>query len=124
MISALGIVTGFQQTIRDKIVGFTGHIQVSRFDLNTSYETTPVQVLDASGQLMLQPEDFPGVSQVQIYATKPGIISAGDEMEGVVLKGVGQDYNRSEEHTSELQSLMRISYDVCCLKKKQKQNTI
>src|SRR3546814_2045381 len=25
---------------------------------------------------------------------------------------------RSEEHTSELQSLMRISYDVCCLKKK------
>src|SRR3546814_4819012 len=27
---------------------------------------------------------------------------------------------RSEEHTSELQSLMRISYDVCCMKKKQK----
>src|SRR3546814_2197888 len=26
--------------------------------------------------------------------------------------------NRSEEHTSELQSLMRISYDVLCLKKK------
>src|SRR3546814_1273252 len=29
---------------------------------------------------------------------------------------------RSEEHTSELQSLMRISYAVFCLKKKQKQN--
>src|SRR3546814_6009120 len=29
---------------------------------------------------------------------------------------------RSEEHTSELQSLMRISYDVFCLKKKTKQN--
>src|SRR3546814_6503934 len=28
---------------------------------------------------------------------------------------------RSEEHTSELQSLMRISYDVFCLKKKTKQ---
>src|SRR3546814_10819618 len=28
---------------------------------------------------------------------------------------------RSEEHTSELQSLMRISYDVFCLKKKKKQ---
>src|SRR3546814_2005190 len=27
---------------------------------------------------------------------------------------------RSEEHTSELQSLMRISYAVCCLKKKKK----
>src|SRR3546814_9000386 len=31
-----------------------------------------------------------------------------------------QDFNRSEEHTSELQSLMRISYAVFCLKKKQK----
>src|SRR3546814_3977730 len=30
-------------------------------------------------------------------------------------------YNRSEEHTSELQSLMRISYAVFCLKKKKKQ---
>src|SRR3546814_1557818 len=29
---------------------------------------------------------------------------------------------RSEEHTSELQSLMRISYAVCCLKKKTTQN--
>src|SRR3546814_5158754 len=32
------------------------------------------------------------------------------------LVGMGQD--RSEEHTSELQSLMRISYDVFCLNKK------
>src|SRR3546814_1642976 len=31
---------------------------------------------------------------------------------------------RSEEHTSELQSLMRISYAVFCLKKKTKQNTL
>src|SRR3546814_2976968 len=29
---------------------------------------------------------------------------------------------RSEEHTSELQSLMRISYAVCCLNKKNKRN--
>src|SRR3546814_6953387 len=32
--------------------------------------------------------------------------------------------NRSEEHTSELQSLMRISYAVFCLKKKQTQTNI
>src|SRR3546814_7590381 len=33
------------------------------------------------------------------------------------------DRDRSEEHTSELQSLMRISYAVFCLKKKKKQRT-
>src|SRR3546814_6345847 len=33
-------------------------------------------------------------------------------------------HKRSEEHTSELQSLMRISYAVFCLKKKKEENTI
>src|SRR3546814_4200912 len=36
----------------------------------------------------------------------------------------GRIEGRSEEHTSELQSLMRISYAVFCLKKKKKQNNI
>src|SRR3546814_7852942 len=40
---------------------------------------------------------------------------------GVVGLGAGQEIeDRSEEHTSELQSLMRISYAVFCLKKKRK----
>src|SRR3546814_2943010 len=42
---------------------------------------------------------------------------------GVIFRqlqaAVGLDHRRSEEHTSELQSLMRISYAVFCLKKKQ-----
>src|SRR3546814_8108755 len=37
---------------------------------------------------------------------------------------VGCDYARSEEHTSELQSLMRISYAVFCLKKKKRSRHI
>src|SRR3546814_5843534 len=36
------------------------------------------------------------------------------------LGGSGKTVERSEEHTSELQSLMRISYAVFCLKKKNK----
>src|SRR3546814_2084829 len=43
------------------------------------------------------------------------------ERSGSILRWTGLDEtiaNRSEEHTSELQSLMRISYAVCCLKKK------
>src|SRR3546814_1043906 len=40
-----------------------------------------------------------------------------------VIGGEGFAQIRSEEHTSELQSLMRISYAVFCLKKKKTQNT-
>src|SRR3546814_964300 len=39
----------------------------------------------------------------------------------VLPTSIGGDAVRSEEHTSELQSLMRISYAVFCLKKKKKQ---
>src|SRR3546814_4231282 len=37
----------------------------------------------------------------------------------LIFAGTGKPRTRSEEHTSELQSLMRISYAVFCLKKKQ-----
>src|SRR3546814_9512089 len=50
---------------------------------------------------------------------------AGDARAGCVKRvfaTMGNDGERSEEHTSELQSLMRISYAVFCLKKK-KQTT-
>src|SRR3546814_10268948 len=40
-------------------------------------------------------------------------LPSGDDLQPVDLNG-----GRSEEHTSELQSLMRISYAVFCLKKK------
>src|SRR3546814_9454865 len=44
---------------------------------------------------------------------------------GIVREGFGRDaelLRRSEEHTSELQSLMRISYAVFCLKKKKEKH--
>src|SRR3546814_311273 len=48
-----------------------------------------------------------------------------DDLDGVDINGttISATNGRSEEHTSELQSLMRISYAVFCLKKK-KQNII
>src|SRR3546814_8100856 len=49
------------------------------------------------------------------------VSKASDEQ---VLKDIDATYARSEEHTSELQSLMRISYAVFCLKKKKKQKNI
>src|SRR3546814_5693040 len=44
--------------------------------------------------------------------------SAGDDLELGAAEALSRQADRSEEHTSELQSLMRISYAVFCLKKK------
>src|SRR3546814_7449037 len=62
---------------------------------------------------------------LQMQARNTGILEQthrlGDvDRPAVTIVGVGDQRYRSEEHTSELQSLMRISYAVFCLKKKKK----
>src|SRR3546814_4726240 len=59
-----------------------------------------------------------------IYSTtvvESGTFAGRDLTDAQVTTAVNADSARSEEHTSELQSLMRISYAVFCLKKKTKQ---
>src|SRR3546814_6854205 len=55
-------------------------------------------------------------AQAQLDAARAQARISGNEAGYAVLRA------RSEEHTSELQSLMRISYAVFCLKKKTKNN--
>src|SRR3546814_7450848 len=54
---------------------------------------------------------------------RTGSLCRGSNGAGVIAEAVLRRLRRSEEHTSELQSLMRISYAVFCLKKKKKKNT-
>src|SRR3546814_7928791 len=52
------------------------------------------------------------------------IVAGDQDLRALVLRLVHEEFrHRSEEHTSELQSLMRISYAVFCLKKKTNQQT-
>ncbi|WP_062126518.1 ABC transporter permease [Geofilum rubicundum] len=92
MILSLAIGNGFKKEIREKIIGFGSHIQVVNYDFNFSYESNPI-IHDA--QLVESIKDISGVLNVQRFATKPGLIKTDDEMQGVVLKGIGSDYNAS-----------------------------
>ncbi len=90
MILAVAIVKGFKSEIREKVRGFSGDIQIAKLDLNTSYENTPFSI---SASELKQISKRSGISFIQPFATKPGIINAGNEAEGVVLKGVDKSYN-------------------------------
>jgi lipoprotein-releasing system permease protein len=90
MLISIAIVTGFQKEIREKVVGFGAHIQVSNFDSNTSFETRP---LSANPDFVSSLRAVPGVDHVQAYALKAGIIKTEENIEGVVLKGIDKDFN-------------------------------
>jgi len=90
MIIALAIVTGFKKEIRDKITGFGGHIVISNYDDNSSYEVIPIEM---NPNISRNLRKIDGIHHVQEFATKAGIIKTDDQMEGVVLKGVGPDFD-------------------------------
>lgn len=92
MILAVAILTGFKQQIRDKVAGFGAHIQVVRLDANQSYETVPVS---ANQPFVEKIRNYPGIKNIQVFATKAGIIKTDDNIQGVVLKGIGSDYDWS-----------------------------
>ncbi|MCA1757821.1 MAG: FtsX-like permease family protein [Bacteroidales bacterium] len=92
MILAVSILTGFKEDIRDKIAGFAGHLQIINLDSNYSYETAPINTdQDFIGTL----RETRGINHIQQFATKAGIIKTDENIQGVVLKGVGPDYDWS-----------------------------
>jgi lipoprotein-releasing system permease protein len=92
MIVTVAVVIGFKQQVREKVAGFGLHIQISNLNASRSYETQPV-VVDSSllATLAAQPE----VRHIQRYSTKPGMIKTADDFQGMVLKGVGQEFDDS-----------------------------
>jgi len=92
MIVAIAIVTGFKKEIREKVIGFGSHIQVSNYDENNSYETRPVI---KSKTFYTKLSSIKGVKHVEEFATKAGIIKTQTAIEGVVVKGVGKDFDWS-----------------------------
>jgi lipoprotein-releasing system permease protein len=90
MILAVAVLVGFQSEIRNKVIGFSAHIQIDNFDANSSYEASPVS--------MDQPfypdlEDVENIRHIQVFALKAGIIKTEDQLHGVILKGIGADYD-------------------------------
>ncbi len=90
MIISTATVTGFKNQIRDKVIGFGSHIQILNLDSNTSYETSPV---NKNQDFLPDLASIPGIKHIQVFATKAGIIKTGKEIQGIVLKGIGSDFD-------------------------------
>ncbi len=91
MFASICIIVGFKHQIRDKVSGFGGHIQI--MDASAGIESEiPIE---AGAELMDELATANGVKHVQCYAMKPGMVVANNEYEGIVLKGIGQDFDLS-----------------------------
>lgn len=92
MIVSLCIVIGFKHEIRSKVIGFGAHIQIQNINSSQSYEVLPITI---GNSLMTQLDTITQVEKVQRFSTKPGIVNTDDAFQGIMLKGVAEEYDLS-----------------------------
>jgi len=92
LILSIAIVTGYKSEVGRKVIGFGSHLQIVNLDSNQSFETSPI---NQEQPFLEELKAIDGIRHVQVFATKPGIIRTDDEIHGVVLKGIGPDFDWS-----------------------------
>lgn len=92
MIVATAMITGFQKEIRNKVLGFWSHLQIIPFSLTSSLEEKGVYRYQ---DFYKDSTIFPEIKHLQVTALKGGLLKTNDDFEGVILKGVGDDFDQS-----------------------------
>ncbi|MEZ4985650.1 MAG: FtsX-like permease family protein [Saprospiraceae bacterium] len=114
MVVSSALIAGFKKEIAEKIFGFWGHIHITDHNISRSItEVYPVSIdqpfypeLAEVASITFPVEDQllgrrvvkdlttkGGIRHIQAYALYSGIIRANDELEGIMLKGIGQDFD-------------------------------
>jgi len=93
IVMMIAIATGFglQEKIREKLSGFNGHIQITNFDNNNSEIT--LNPVSKNQDFYPEFKNINNITNVQVFATKGGIIRTETDFEGIILKGVASDYD-------------------------------
>jgi len=90
MIISVAVVSGFKKVIKDKMTGFSAHLEITAYKTNFSYETKPI---NKEQEFLPKLKNIKEITHIQTFATKSGIIKTKDNFQGIVLKGVGLDFN-------------------------------
>ncbi len=92
MIVAISVIVGFRNEIMDKVVGFGSCVNIINRESAANLESLPI---DARQDFYPSITDEDGIRHIQRYALKPCIFKSGSDIMGVMLKGVGEEYDWS-----------------------------
>ena len=94
MIITLALVNGFQETVSNKVFSFSGHIRIQDKELLSGPVTEEIPIVrDTNLEAIIKKNDTIGVKNMHPYATRYSILKSGDAMEGVLLKGLNNEFN-------------------------------
>src|ERR1041385_9059867 len=98
LILVISVMTGFDRELRQKVIDFDAHILVTSEDVMRDWRALKAKI-----------DKTPGVVATAPYVQGPVIVEFHNRRLAPVIRGVDpvQEEKRSEEHTSELQSLLQ-----------------
>lgn len=91
MLISIATGVGLQKKIREKVSAFNGDIIITNFDTNFSNDSQ--NPISKNQPFYPKFETVQGIKHVQVSASKGGVIRTETDFEGIVVKGVGDDYN-------------------------------
>ncbi len=91
MLISIATSVGLQKKIREKVSAFNGDIIITNYDTNFSNDSQ--QPISKNQDFYPDFAQVEGVKHIQVTASKGGVIRTETDFEGVVVKGVGDDYN-------------------------------
>lgn len=89
-ILAFMVLGGFQGTVSERVFGFTGHFQVQRFQMSNAFEEAPFSL---NSDFVQNSKKLPFLTKIQSFAHKAALIKGDQEVEGILMKGVGKDFD-------------------------------
>ncbi len=92
VVSLITVSTGLgsKRAIKERMADFSGHISIKSKQSNNSYNSS---VLDTSELKLQQIRNLSGVAATQKYASVSGILRNEHNFAGIILKGVGKDFD-------------------------------
>lgn len=87
---AFMVLGGFQRSVSERVYGFTGHFQVQKYAISNSFEEAPFSLSSDFAKSYTQ---LPFIQKVQSVAHKATLLKGAEEVEGILMKGIGRDFD-------------------------------
>lgn len=108
LIVSYGVLKGFNSEIKNKIFSLSGHLQINRTSTQNTLEDTPLTI---NTLLYKKQDSISSIKALQSYIRKPCIMKTKEGVQGVVLKGLSQDYYKSAINKNIIKGKMFVHND-------------